>query len=85
MEGSDLCPCHPSPGKPPTDSLQRAGDGAVTRGTDTDVRLLAEASETARPGERSSVVERMDKHSFPETKHQAVGISKMDNHQLHGT
>ena len=35
MEGSDLCPCHPSPGKPPTDSLQRAGDGAVTQGAVT--------------------------------------------------
>ena len=59
--------------------------GSHTGGTDTDVSLLAEASETARPRERSSGVERMDKHSFPDTKHQAVGISKMDNHRLHGT
>lgn len=33
MEASALCPCHLGTGKPPTDSLNRAGDRAVKQGT----------------------------------------------------
>lgn len=33
MKASDLCPCHPGTGKPPTDSLNRAGDREIKQGT----------------------------------------------------
>lgn len=52
MEASDLCPCHPGTGKPPTDSLNRAGDRAVKQGTQQWCRSIGRGLDNTAQGVR---------------------------------